>query len=95
MIRVRHEVTEEGHVLSLQGHANNDERGKDTVCAAVSILYMTLRESTDGENVSSGDYNYHEITCERSEINDAAFDFAIRGLELLAEEYPENICIEE
>ena len=95
MIRVRYEVTDEGHTLSLQGHAGRADEGEDIVCAAVSVLFMTLCEVTEGENVSSGDYNYYEITCERSETNDAAMSFALCGLGILAEENPENIFIEE
>lgn len=94
MLNIRHEQTDTENILVCEGHAGDVIAGKNLVCAAASILVMTLCEMIE-EEVASNDYGFAEITCPRSDRNDVAFEFAVLGLELLAEHHPEEVYIEE
>lgn len=97
----------EKHQLKIDGHANADEFGKDLVCCAVSILVQTLSRyiearKTTGDLISAVNViesGKAEITAEprawfEREIT-AAFATVRLGLRALAEDYPENIKMEE
>ena len=91
----------EGHRLTLKGHANRDEHGRDIVCSAATMLTMTLAravEELDGKGyldsytvrLETGDA---EIVCagEKTYLYKLMFDMIALGFGMLAEEYPENI----
>lgn len=45
MIEIRSKVKDGRYKLSVKGHAGSDEKGRDTVCAAVSALVYTLAQN--------------------------------------------------
>lgn len=94
MLSIRYNGTDSEHTLVCEGHAGNVESGKNIICAAASIIIITLAEVIE-EEIASNDYGYSEISCARSEKNDAAFEFALCGLGLLAEHHPEEVHIEK
>ena len=84
--------------VSLEGHAGYGKRGKDIVCAAVSILCASLDASCHGvtDYKSSGTGGSGEFFARYDghsrEVN-AQFDMFITGLMLLAQTYPKNVKI--
>lgn len=88
--------------LSISGHANQNEKGKDIVCAAVSILYFTLVESlSEFGDVYEGKIEYEfedgngrvKVTpkAEYEQNISIVFYTILNGLALLANEYPQFI----
>jgi uncharacterized protein YsxB (DUF464 family) len=80
--------------VRVEGHAGYAEHGKDIVCASASILAYTLASfvmNVDGSVVelASADTTIECETDDESIIN--AFDFAKRGYELLALNYPQYV----
>ena len=54
MVQIRLEIGEDGTCeIHAKGHANYAERGKDIVCASVSMLIYTLIESIDENDLSA------------------------------------------
>ena len=89
------------HRLTVKGHANSAERGKDLVCCAASMLLLTLNRAVEElteknftasaiNKVEKGDA---EIWCvgEYNRCYTLIFDTIALGFEMLAEEYPKNI----
>ena len=94
------------HRVSITGHAQSDEKGKDLICASASILAYTLAEyvkkvEEDGKLkcclrfLEEGDTI---VSCtpyyENKEEITTVFDAICRGYELLARDYPDNISYE-
>lgn len=88
--------------IKVSGHAEYDEKGKDIVCSAISILFYTLGESlTQSRQMLKADpiVNIEDgngvISCrpkEEYEGNIAIIYWTIlTGLEMLATEYPDNV----
>lgn len=75
--------------LTLRGHAGWGRRGEDIVCAAVSILVETLARSLPEEAAQLGE-GFAEF---RFAPGNPAAAFALRGLSLLAESYPDNVKV--
>jgi uncharacterized protein YsxB (DUF464 family) len=92
--------------VSLTGHAQSDEKGKDLICASASILAYTLADyvkKAEEENRVWCSLTYLEegdaiISCSPNEGKSDAitivFDAICRGFELLARHYPDNISYE-
>ena len=93
--------------VSIVGHAESAEKGKDLICASASILAYTLadfvKKAKEEDKVrfcltfiEEGDTI---ISCSPHEGNKAevttVFDAICRGYELLAENYPENVSYED
>ncbi len=86
--------------LSATGHAGYAPVGQDIVCSAVSILFFTLANALSDSGVGELDVKLDPgdstITCICS-CNDieveSLFKFAMVGLELLEEQYPDNVEI--
>lgn len=100
MIRAKYQTDGEQHGLTLVGHADYSDAGRDIVCAAVSsIVYALLgwmeNNSEDiawnDTSVASGDVM---IRCEGGARTGAAFDMAAIGLEQIAMKYPDCVEIE-
>lgn len=89
MIQVTYNEVEDAMILRAEGHAGYAEKGKDIVCAAVSVLMQTLACSAgpcmgnDGKGFS--------VVCKKSNDNIAKFELVTDGLALLQREYPENV----
>ena len=85
--------------LSFHGHADYAEKGKDIVCSAVSTLFYTLVSSLEemgcelDVKAEEGD-SYVECVAMppiRGHVMQTYWTILV-GLQMLAEQYPENIC---
>lgn len=94
--------------IRMSGHANTDERGKDLVCSAASILFYTLADTLT--RLKDGLKKEPRIRVPKDEKNIDAFischpkdaytiNFqtvyftVVNGFQLLAESYPDNVTI--
>ena len=103
MIQVSYE--REQHRLTVQGHAQSAEKGKDLICAAVSILVFTLAQNIYelgdkgflAEYVVRLDEGDAELACdgEYHRCYKLVFDTICTGLELLATDFPEHVTFIE
>ena len=82
--------------ISIKGHANYADYGKDIVCSAVSILIQTLIQSIEEltadkikYSMSAGnvDIEYRNL----SEKSQTLLDSFFIGLKMIADEYPKNV----
>ena len=101
MINIKFNPSE--YELSISGHANQSKKGKDIVCAAVSILYFTLVESLNNfdEKAYEGKIEYSfsdgngavkvKPKKEYEQTITLVYYTVLNGLSLLAEEYPQFI----
>jgi uncharacterized protein YsxB (DUF464 family) len=99
MIRASYTVDENKHTLTVIGHANYAEYGKDIVCAGVSSLVQALigwLEETYTEADISIDTEDSEvvISCDGGEEIAAVFYMASIGLEQIADSYPDHMQID-
>ena len=88
--------------LSMRGHAAAGPKGGDLVCAALSMLMLTLvarmREREEETLPAVSQAPGHFMICCRPEEGDAAlcresFDTVFAGLALLAEHEPEHVSV--
>ena len=101
MIKIEYDSKK--YELSIEGHAEYAEKGNDIVCAAVSTLFFTLGESlTQYRNLLSDlqievDTDIPKIFCKplkEYEGNIALIYITVLcGLQLLSENYPDNVQI--
>jgi uncharacterized protein YsxB (DUF464 family) len=86
----------------IKGHAEVAPKGKDIVCAAVSILAKTtwqvlsVRKGVTvlGKAAKRGEFSLEVTACERQEFFLAGISaFLMEGLESVVREYPENCKI--
>lgn len=99
MIKIIYVTDPEGGKLTMraEGHAGYAPAGQDIVCAAVSCLMQTLAYSAaEDEHTSSCIYQGKEGPVVSVEAGDSVlmrdkFELVADGLDLLAEQYPENV----
>lgn len=99
MIKIIYEADPEGGKLTMraEGHAGYAPAGQDIVCAAVSCLMQTLAYSAaEDEHTSSCIYQGKDGPVVSVEAGDSVlmrdkFELVADGLDLLAEQYPENV----
>lgn len=99
MIKIIYKADPEGGKLTMraEGHAGYAPAGQDIVCAAVSCLMQTLAYSAaEDEKTSSCIYQGKEGPVVNVEAGDSVlmrdkFELVADGLDLLAEQYPENV----
>ena len=99
MIKIIYKADSEGGKLTMraEGHAGYAPAGQDIVCAAVSCLMQTLAYSAaEDEHTSSCIYQGEEGPVLNVEAGDSVlmrdkFELVADGLDLLAEQYPENV----
>lgn len=100
MVRATYAVEENKHTLTVAGHANYGEYGKDIVCAGISALVQALigwiEESPWKAECISVDTKEGEviISCEGGEDVAAVFYMASIGLEQIADSYPDHMQID-
>lgn len=100
MVRAKYTVDEDIHTLTVIGHANYDEYGKDIVCAGISSLVQALigwiEENYYKANCISIDPKEGEvlISCEGGEDVAAVFQMVSIGLAQIADSYPDHIQID-
>lgn len=93
------------HEVSVKGHANFDEEGKDIVCASASTLLYTIKTCLEkGEemlqegslklSVKKGKAKVSCVPKESYEGNvDVIFWTVLNGFEALAEAYPDYVTL--
>ncbi len=88
--------------LSAEGHAGYAPEGQDIICAAVSTLFCTLANALSDSGASELDVCLEPgnsgICCEAAYSDfeiEAMFRFAMIGLEMLEEQYPDYVEILE
>ena len=99
MIKIIYVADPEGGKLTMraEGHAGYAPAGQDIVCAAVSCLMQTLAYSAaEDERTSSCIYQGKDGPAVSVETGDSVlmrdkFELVADGLDLLAEQYPENV----
>ena len=104
MIDVNVEKNDEGYYfLSVCGHADFDDHGKDIICASVSVLGQTLLESINSvAGINDFDYEVRNgyIRCNllNSTLNEQEmfivnilFKMFITGINGIKESYPEYL----
>lgn len=99
MIKIIYEADPEGGKLTMraEGHAGYAPAGQDIVCAAVSCLMQALAYSAaEDERTSSCIYQGKDGPVVSVEAGDSVlmrdkFELVADGLDLLAEQYPENV----
>lgn len=89
MIQVTYNEVGDAMILRAEGHAGYAEKGKDIVCAAVSVLMQTLACSVG--TCMGNDGKGFSVVCKKSNDNIAKFELVTDGLALLQREYPENV----
>ena len=88
--------------LSVEGHAGQAEKGKDIVCAAVSVLFYTLAQAVvdstemlEEEPVINIEDGNGSVSCKPKQMFLATLQrtywTVLTGIELLAGEYKEYI----
>lgn len=100
MIEVRYE--ERARNMQISGHAGSGRYGHDLVCAAASILTLTLEETlrrAEALGAQSGKEPGWARVCASGEKKDeertkAAYEMAFMGFALLEEQYPEYVKTE-
>lgn len=100
MVRATYTVNENTYTLSVSGHANYAEYGKDIVCAGVSSLVQALigwiEENSWKAECLTVDPKAGEvvISCEGGNEVAAVFYMASIGLEQIADSYPDYVQID-
>lgn len=108
MVKVTFATNDDSYKVKVRGHANYGAHGTDIVCASVSILAYTLAEAVKKLNTSG--YLSHppfievaegRITVEccplpnESKRVEIVFNTIKMGYRLLADNYPENVNLDE
>lgn len=93
-------ITQTPSEITISGHANYAEPGKDIVCAAVSVLVQNLIASTyklAGYEMKVTEKNgyisaikYRDIR-NMTEVERTLLNSFFIGVEMIAEAYPENV----
>lgn len=95
MIRVNYCRTGDRHRLAVEGHAGQDEQGKDIVCAGVSAISFALLgylAQCDAEiDHLTGCSGSISVDCTGGEQVEAAFDMAMTGYLQISERYPQYV----
>lgn len=100
MVRAKYIAEDSTHTLSVVGHANYAEYGKDIVCAGVSAIVQALigwiEENHYKAECISIDPKAGEviISCDGGEDIAAVFHMASIGLEQLSDSYPDHVQID-
>lgn len=100
MVNAIYRIEENTHTLTVQGHANYDEYGKDIVCAGISSIVQALigwlEENYYKANCISVNPKEGEVivSCEGGEDIAAVFQMASIGLEQIADCYPAHMQIQ-
>ena len=84
--------------LRVKGHANYGESGKDIVCSAVSCLCISLANTLLATGVDKrcirmedGSFYVSATIVENRAYAEGAFDMAVNGLQMIAEQYPNHV----
>lgn len=94
------EVTRQTDRITISGHANYAEHGKDIVCAAVSVLVQTLIQSVESLTADKIEYSMSPGTVDikfwcLSEQSKVLIDAFFVGIKGIAEAHPDNVSLTE
>ena len=92
------EINKRKDGLSIRGHANYAEIGKDIVCAAVSTLAQTLIYSIEELTADTISYDIKPGTVDIKHGNLSAnaqllMDSFFLGVQVIADNYPDNVRV--
>ena len=99
----KHRLAGERLMLTLyvKGHANYAESGKDIVCSAVSCLCISLANTMLAAGVEKrcfrmedGSFYMSAAIAENQAYAEGAFDMAVNGLQMIAEQYPDHVTFQ-
>ena len=99
----KHRLAGERLMLTLyvKGHANYAESGKDIVCSAVSCLCISLANTMLAAGVEKrcfrmedGSFYMSATIAENRAYAEGAFDMAVNGLQMIAEQYPNHVTFQ-
>ena len=96
--------TEEGNkrIITINGHANYAEKGKDIVCSGISVLYQTykyfiedLMDKGKAEDIFLLEEDgFCEFESRNTSIESmTAYEMTKQGLEAISETFPDNVKI--
>ena len=90
------EVSRHDGGISVKGHANYAEPGKDIVCAAVSVLAQNLIQSIEELTPDKIKYSIQpgRVCIEYRNLSEKAkslFGSFFIGIRMVIEDYPENV----
>ena len=92
-------VVKDKNIITIRGHANRAEYGKDIVCASVSSIVYTTINALKKIKESSVEVEDKETmiikVLEEDEVTKALIDNMMELLLSLAEDYPQNISVKE
>ena len=100
MVKAKYRVEDNIHTLTVLGHANYAEYGKDIVCAGISSIVQALigwiEDNYYKVNCISVDPKEGEviISCEGGSEISAVFQMASIGLRQIADCYPDHMQID-
>lgn len=102
MITAKYIIEGNEHTLTVHGHANYGEYGKDIVCAGASALIQALigwiennPYDVDAECISLDETNGEVIiACAGEKDTAAVFYMVAIGLEQIANSYPDHVYID-
>lgn len=82
-------------LITIDGHAGYAPKGQDIVCAGVSAIEVALAEWLKAENIPHKAVIGEETDCIlcKDARAEACMDMAWTGLKLIAENYPDYVCI--
>jgi uncharacterized protein YsxB (DUF464 family) len=92
------EVTRYKDRITLEGHANYAEHGRDIVCSAVSVLVQTLIQSVESLTTDKIEYSMSPGTVDikfwsLSDHSKVLIDSFFIGVEGIAAAYPDNVKV--
>lgn len=95
MISIEYASPAEGeHILTVSGHAEYAEAGKDIVCAGVSALVYGAAGALEKRRVGFVFRDEEEVTLHvrgGGEFEEGVFSAVCTGLEQIAENYPDFV----
>ena len=91
MINIIYNEAGQDLILQASGHAEYAPKGQDIVCAAVSVLMLSLAYSVDSGSAVQDGEGVLTVKAVQSCDNSAKFELVTDGLQLLAEQYPTNV----
>ena len=92
------EIRQDGNRISIEGHAEHAEHGKDIVCAAISTLSQvfvaSVEDLTAAKTKTAQTSGYMEIVIEEStERAQVLLDSFLLGCRMIADGYPDNVRV--
>ena len=94
------EITQRKDGISIKGHANYAEHGKDIVCSAVSVLVQTLIQSVEELTADKIEYDMQPGTVHikfwcLSDQSKVLINAFFVGVKSIAAVYPDNVKVTE